>query len=492
MSDHNDIYEENNNDSNNDNNHQNKSKFLNFKRSHFILLIIVTVIITALIAVFATIGVSNWKSGLNSDQRTEMQKVQEVYKTLNDEYYKETDSEKLSEAAINGMVKELDDPYSDYMTKKETKSFNEDVSGDFVGIGAEMQKKGNKIEITSPMKDSPAEKAGIQPKDVVTKVDGKSIKGQPLEAIVKKVRGKKGTNVTLTIERANQAHDITIKRDKIHVKSVEYEKQNDIGVFTINKFQDSTAGELKSAIIKAHKNGVRKIVLDLRNNPGGLLDEAIKMANIFIDKGETVVQLQKGDHEEEITASNDALKEAKDMEVSILVNKGSASASEVFTGAMKDYDKAKVYGSKTFGKGVVQTTNEFDDGSLLKFTNMKWLTPNSHYIHGKGIKPDVKISEPEYQTLNVIPNDKTYELGDSDKNVKTMKLGLSALGHKVNNNSNEFDNALQTAIESFQKENNLEVHGTFDKKTNEKFTQALVNKANKEDTVLQKLLKKLN
>ncbi|MGO3498298.1 MAG: S41 family peptidase, partial [Staphylococcus equorum] len=174
MSDHNDIYEENNNDSNNNNNHQNKSKFLNFKRSHFILLIIVTVIITALIAVFATIGVSNWKSGLNSDQRTEMQKVQEVYKTLNDEYYKETDSEKLSEAAINGMVKELDDPYSDYMTKKETKSFNEDVSGDFVGIGAEMQKKGNKIEITSPMKDSPAEKAGIQPKDVVTKVDGKS------------------------------------------------------------------------------------------------------------------------------------------------------------------------------------------------------------------------------------------------------------------------------------------------------------------------------
>ncbi|WP_427707828.1 S41 family peptidase [Staphylococcus parequorum] len=492
MSDHKDIHEENSNDSNNDNNHQNKSKFLNFKRSHFILLIIATVIITALIAVFATIGVSNWKSGLNSDQRTEMQKVQKVYKTLNNEYYKETDSEKLSEAAIDGMVKELDDPYSDYMTKKETKSFNEDVSGDFVGIGAEMQKKGNKIEITSPMKGSPAEKAGIQPKDVVTKVDGKSIKGQPLEAIVNKVRGKKGTNVTLTIERANQAHDITIERDKIHVKSVEYEKQNDIGVFTINKFQDSTAGELKSSIIKAHKDGVRKIVLDLRNNPGGLLDEAIKMANIFIDKGETVVQLQKGDHKEEITASNDALKEAKDMEVSILVNKGSASASEVFTGAMKDYDKAKVYGSKTFGKGIVQTTNEFDDGSLLKFTNMKWLTPHSHYIHGKGIKPDVKINEPEYQTLNVIPNDKTFELGDSDKNVKTMKVGLSALGHKVNNNSNEFDNALQSAIESFQKENNLEVNGTFDKKTNEKFTQALVNKANKEDTVLQNLLKKLN
>src|SRR5699024_3284346 len=120
---------------------------------------------------------------------------------------------------------------------------------------------------------------GIQPKDTVTKVDGKSIKGQPLEAIVKKVRGKQGTEVTLTIEREGQAHEISIKRDKIHVKSVEYEKQGNVGVFTINKFQNSTSGELKSLIIKAHKDGIRKIVLDLRNNPGGILDEAVKMVN---------------------------------------------------------------------------------------------------------------------------------------------------------------------------------------------------------------------
>ncbi|HLR18312.1 MAG TPA: S41 family peptidase [Staphylococcus sp.] len=492
MSEHKDRHEESNTAYNSDNIEQHKGKRLNFKRSHFILLLLATVIITTLITVFVTIGISNWKSGLNSDQRAEMKKVQEVYKTLNNEYYKNTDSEKLSEAAINGMVKNLNDPYSDYMTKKETKSFNEDVSGDFVGIGAEMQQKGDKIEITSPMKSSPAEKAGIQPKDVVTKVDGKSIKGLPLEAIVKKIRGKKGTDVTLTINRGGQTHDITIERDKIHVKSVEYEKQKGVGVFTINKFQESTASELKTSILKAHKDGVSKIVLDLRNNPGGLLDEAVKMANIFIDKGKTIVQLEKGDHKEKITASNDALKEAKDMDVSILVNKGSASASEVFTGAMMDYDKAKVYGTKTFGKGIVQTTHEFNDGSLLKFTNMKWLTPKSHYIHNKGIKPDVKLNIPEYQTLNVIPDDKTYKLGDNNKNVKTMKIGLSALGHEVNNSSNEFDNALQSAIKSFQKENDLDVNGKFDKETNKKFTQQLVDKANKEDTVLQDLLKKLN
>ncbi|PHK49190.1 S41 family peptidase [Staphylococcus edaphicus] len=471
---------------------QSSNKRIHFKRSHFILMLIATIVVTAVIAVFATIGINHWTSGLNSDQRAEMKKVEQVYKTLDDEYYKKTSSEKLGTAAIDGMVKELDDPYSDYMTKKETKSFNEDVSGDFVGIGAEMQKKGNKIEITSPMKQSPAEKAGLQPKDVVTKVNGKSIKGQPLEAIVKKVRGKQGTKVTLTIERGGQPHDITIKRDKIHVKSVEYKKQNNVGIFTINKFQNSTSGELKSAIIKAHKDGVRKIVLDLRNNPGGLLDEAVKMANIFIDKNKTIVQLQKGDHKEDIKASNDASKEAQDMKVSILVNKGSASASEVFTGAMKDYNKAQIYGSKTFGKGIVQTTHEFKDGSLLKFTNMKWLTPKSHYIHGKGITPDKKIEEPTYQSLNVIPSNKTYQLGDKGKNVKTMKVGLNALGYHVNNESTEFDTELEKALESFQKNNNLTVNGQFNKKTNEQFTQQLVVKANKEDTVLNKLLKILN
>ena len=305
------------------------------------------------------------------------------------------------------------------------------------------------------------------------------------------VRGKKGTYVTLTIKRGSQEKDIKIKRDTIHVKSVEYEKKDNVGVLTINKFQSNTSGELKSAIIKAHKHGVRHIILDLRNNPGGLLDEAVKMANIFIDKGNTVVQLEKGKDKEELKTSNQALKQAKDMKVSILVNEGSASASEVFTGAMKDYHKAKVYGSKTFGKGIVQTTREFSDGSLIKYTEMKWLTPDGHYIHGKGIRPDVSISTPKYQSLNVIPDNKTYHQGEKDKNVKTMKIGLKALGYQIDNETNIFDEQLESAIKTFQQDNNLKVNGNFDKKTNDKFTEKLVEKANKKDTVLNDLLNKL-
>ncbi|UDI78286.1 S41 family peptidase [Staphylococcus taiwanensis] len=472
---------------------KNKSsaKRVQFKVWHFIILLLGIVFVTAAITVAATIGISHKISGLTKDERQEMKKIEFAYKTLNNDYYKKQSSSKLSEAAIDGMVKELKDPYSEYMTKDETKSFNEDVSGDFVGIGAEMQKKNKQIMITSPMKDSPAEKAGIQPKDVVTKVNGKSIIDKPLDQVVKMVRGKEGTNVKLTIKRGSQEKDINIKRGKIHVKSVEYKKKGNIGVFTINKFQENTASELKSSIIKAHKDGVRNIVLDLRNNPGGLLDEAVKMANIFIDKNKTVVKLEKGNDTESIKTSNDSLKEAKDMKVSILVNEGSASASEVFTGAMKDYDKAKIYGSKTFGKGIVQTTREFKDGSLLKYTQMKWLTPDGHYIHGKGIKPDVKIASPKYQSISVIPSDKTYSMGDSNKNIKSMKIGLDALGYHIDNETNQFDSELQSAIKKFQSDNHLTSTGKFDKKTNEKFTQLLVEKSNKEDTVLDKLLNKL-
>ncbi|HFQ5611782.1 TPA: S41 family peptidase, partial [Staphylococcus aureus] len=414
--------------------------------------------------------------------------IENVYKILNSDYYKKQNSDKLSKAAIDGMVKELKDPYSEYLTKEQTKSFNEGVSGDFVGIGAEMQKKNDQIMVTSPMKGSPAERAGIRPKDVITKVNGKSIKGKALDEVVKDVRGKENTEVTLTVQRGSEEKDVKIKREKIHVKSVEYKKKGKVGVITINKFQNDTSGELKDAVLKAHKDGLKKIVLDLRNNPGGLLDEAVKMANIFIDKGKTVVKLEKGKDTEAIQTSNDALKEAKDMDISILVNEGSASASEVFTGALKDYNKAKVYGSKTFGKGVVQTTREFKDGSLLKYTEMKWLTPDGHYIHGKGIKPDVTIDTPKYQSLNVIPNTKTFKVGDDDKNIKTIKIGLSALGYKVDNESTQFDQALENQVKAFQQANKLEVTGEFNKETNNKFTELLVEKANKHDDVLDKLI----
>ncbi|WP_026048949.1 S41 family peptidase [Staphylococcus massiliensis] len=464
---------------------------MHISKFRYILTILLTIILTSFILLAILFVGTKGFTIFTSKQSGQTAKIQQVYNMLDRNYYKNFDNDKVIDQSIKGMVKGLDDPYSEYMTKKETEKFTEDVSGDFVGIGAEMQKKHDELMVTSPIKGSPAEKSGLMPKDVVLKVDHKSIKGKAFEEVVNSIRGEKGTDVTLTIKRGGETKDITITRDEIHVDSVTYEKKGKVGVFTINKFQEDTSKELKLAIKKAHKQGVRDIVLDLRNNPGGLLDEAVKMSNIFIEKNKTVVKLQKGNQKEAVKTTIDPLKEAKDMNVSILVNKGSASASEVFTGAMKDYGLAKVYGETTFGKGIVQTTHEFKDGSLLKFTEMKWLTPKEHYIHKKGIKPDVNIKSPRYQSLDLIPDDKTFKVGDKGKNVKSIKIGLEALGYYKGDDKPVFDKDLEQAIMTFQQDEKIELTGTFDKETNERFTEKLVEKANKHDAVLDQLLKQV-
>ncbi|ARJ52042.1 serine protease [Staphylococcus lutrae] len=418
-------------------------------------------------------------------------KLEEVYELLASDFYQKQDKDKLLNAAINGMTKHLNDPYTEYLSKEETTAFHEDVSGDFVGIGAEMQQKGQQILITSPMKDSPAEKAGLKPRDELIGVDGHSIKGEALDAIIPKVRGKEGTTVTLTVKRDGVEKEIKIKREKIHVKSVEYKKHGHIGVFKINKFQSGTAGELKSAIQQAQKEGVKNILLDLRNNPGGLLDEAVKMANIFLDKDETVVKLEKGDQQEAIKTTNAPLDHVKDLKVSILLNGGSASASEVFAGALHDYGIAKIYGEKSFGKGIVQTTHEFDDGSLLKFTEMKWLTPKNHYIHGKGIQPDIEVKGADYENISAIPTNQTYHEGQQDKMIQSIKIGLKALGYNVGVVDSHFDAQLTEAIKQFQHHYQLTEEGTFNKETNRVFTEKLVEKASSDDPMLEKTLSKI-
>ncbi|PNZ27889.1 serine protease [Staphylococcus rostri] len=471
-------------------NHSKKSgtpKYIPLK--HFVVSIILTIILTAL---FIILGMWFWKHSTTDptiDKNAE--KLGDVYKVIATDYYKNTDKDALLNDAIKGMTKSLNDPYTEYMTKEETETFNEDVSGDFVGIGAEMEQKDEHIYIASPIKDAPAEKAGIQPKDELIAVDGHKVKGKQLNEIVKEVRGKKGSKVKLTIKRGGELKDFTVTRDTIHVDSVKHEKHGNTHVFKVNKFQEGTANELKTAIEKAQRQGAKNLLIDLRNNPGGLLDEAVKMANLFVDQNETVVQLEKGKDRQAIRTDQAPLKGIKDLNVAILINEGSASASEVFTGALKDHHIAKVYGQKSFGKGIVQTTREFSDGSLLKFTEMKWLTPDGHYIHGKGIQPDVKVEGAAYENMTVIPSDKTFKVGDQSKYIKSVKIGLDALGYNVGQINENFDTTLESAIQSFQADNKLENDGTFNRETNQKMTEQLVKKASEEDVMLNRTLEQL-
>lgn len=450
------------------------------------IILFVTVLLTAVVS-FAS-----YKFGLyfGNDQQKELNKIEEAYKQINNDYYKDVDDDKLTQGAIDGMIKSLDDPYSEYISAKDTTSYNEEISGDFVGIGAEMEMHDGYVRITSPMKDSPAEKAGVKSLDVITKVDHESIKNKSLNEIVKKVRGKKGTTVTLTIKReGKEPFDVKIKRDKIHLTSVDYTKKKDTGVIAISKFQNKTTKELQSALKQAKKDKVKHVVLDLRNNPGGLLDEVVTSVNLFVDKNKPVIYLEtKGDKPQAVETENDKMSGIDDMDYTVLVNKGSASAAEIFAGALQDYKIADVLGTTTFGKGIGQVHKEFSDSSILKYTNMRWLTPNKSYIHKKGIQPDKTIKAPKYEEIEIIDPSKTYQEGDQSKEIKSIKIGLNALGYNINNENDQFDAQLTSQVKSFQSDHNLTENGIFTDDTTKKFIELLRKKIRSEDKQLDEAI----
>ncbi len=450
------------------------------------IILFVTVLLTAVVT-FAS-----YKFGLyfGNDQQKELNKIEEAYKQINNDYYKDVDDDKLTQGAIDGMIKSLDDPYSEYISAKDTTSYNEEISGDFVGIGAEMEMHDGYVRITSPMKDSPAEKAGVKSLDVITKVDDESIKNKSLNEIVKKVRGKKGTTVTLTIKReGKEPFDVKIKRDKIHLTSVDYTKKKDTGVIAISKFQNKTTKELQSALKQAKKDKVKHVVLDLRNNPGGLLDEVVTSVNLFVDKNKPVIYLEtKGDKPQAVETENDKMSGIDDMDYTVLVNKGSASAAEIFAGALQDYKIADVLGTTTFGKGIGQVHKEFSDSSILKYTNMRWLTPNKSYIHKKGIQPDKTIKAPKYEEIEIIDPSKTYQEDDQSKEIKSIKIGLNALGYNINSENDQFDAHLTSQVKSFQNDHDLTANGIFTDDTTKKFIELLRKKIRSEDKQLDEAI----
>lgn len=451
-----------------------------------LIILFVTVLLTAVVSY------ASYKFGLyfGNDQQKELNKIEEAYKQINNNYYKDVDDDKLTQGAIDGMIKSLDDPYSEYISAKDTTSYNEEISGDFVGIGAEMEMHDGYVRITSPMKDSPAEKAGVKSLDVITKVDHESIKNKSLNEIVNKVRGKKGTTVTLTIKReGKEPFDVKIKRDKIHLTSVDYTKKKDTGVIAISKFQNKTTKELQSALKQAKKDKVKHVVLDLRNNPGGLLDEVVTSVNLFVDKNKPVIYLEtKGDKPQAVETENDKMSGIGDMDYTVLVNKGSASAAEIFAGALQDYKIADVLGTTTFGKGIGQVHKEFSDSSILKYTNMRWLTPKKSYIHKKGIQPDKTIKAPKYEEIEIIDPSKTYQEGDQSKEIKSIKIGLNALGYNINNENDQFDDQLTSQVKSFQSEHDLTANGIFTDDTTKKFIELLRKKIRSEDKQLDEAI----
>ena len=307
-------------------------------------------------------------------------------------FFGSIDSQKMVYGAISGMLKSLGDPYTTFMNPEEAKQFSEDMKGEFDGIGAEIEAGDGYLVIVSPLEGSPAEKAGLKPSDIIAKIDGNDVSEMTFYEAINKIRGNKGSTVALTIIRngSKEPKEYQVARDTIVVKSVSYEMKGNIGYIKINQFGDDTLDLVKQAVDFIIKKNAKGLVIDLRNNPGGYLQDAVDIASLFLDKDKIVV-IERGKNGSENVSKTTLNPKITDKKLVVLVNGGSASASEIFTGAIRDNKRGIAVGEKTFGKGSVQTMETLKDGSEVKITIAEWLTPNKVQIHKKGIEPDIKV-----------------------------------------------------------------------------------------------------
>ncbi len=314
-------------------------------------------------------------------------------------YLKEIDEQAVIDGAIDGYVSALGDPYTEYIPASEMEEYTQDIMGNYVGIGIYMVQnvEKNVIEVLTPIKESPAEAAGILPGDIIVAVDGIEYSGEEMTTASNNIKGEEGTKVKLTILRGTETLDLEITRSKINTNPVIAETlENDIGYLEISSFDEGTAEEFKTKYETLKEQGITSLIIDLRNNGGGLVDEALQIADYIVPKGkELLITVDKNNNEVIEKAEEDVL---IDMPIVVLVNENSASASEILAGALKDLDEATLVGTTTYGKGVIQQVLSLSNGSGLKITVEEYYTPNRNKIDGVGIEPDEKVELPETVT----------------------------------------------------------------------------------------------
>ena len=342
----------------------------------------------------------------NNEIATELNK----YRKIIDKYYLgNVDEDKLKEGAIKGYIEGLGDKYSEYISKEDMEDYMADTTGNFVGIGVYMAQdtKTNKIMVISPIKGGPAEKAGIQPGDYILSVDGTEYAGDQMSVAANKIKGEAGTTVKIKFLRNNETKEYELTREKITVNPVEGKVlENNIGYIEFSSFDEGTAEEFKNKYEELQKQGITSLVIDLRNNGGGIVSEALKIADYILNKDDVILyEVDKNNKETIEKSTNDPI---INMPIVILTNGNTASSSEILAGALKDHGKAKVVGEKTYGKGVIQQLLTLPDGSGLKITSEEYLTPNKTKINGVGIEPDEKVSLPD-TVKNVLNVEEKYD-----------------------------------------------------------------------------------
>ena len=353
------------------------------------------------------ISITSKSSSSSKDIAGTLQK----YKEIIDKYYLgDADEEKLKEGAIKGYIEGLGDPYTEYISADEMEDYLSDTMGNFVGIGIYMVKntEKGKIQVLAPIKGSPAEKAGIQAGDLILTVDGVDYSADEMTIAANKIKGEEGTTVTIEVLRGTETKKYELKREKVKVNQVEGKVlSNNIGYINFTSFDETTADDFKAKFEELNKQGIKSLIIDLRNNGGGIVDQALQIADYVADKDSVLLyEVDKNNKETVKKAKTDSI---INMPIIILTNENTASASEILAGALKDLGKAKTVGTTTYGKGVIQQILKLSDGSGLKVTIEEYQTPNRSKIHKIGIAPDEEVKLPDSVTnvLNVTESEDT-------------------------------------------------------------------------------------
>lgn len=400
---------------------KNDNVIIKYKNKYNIIEVVIIMIITAICSILITIKATYINKSTKKDivNRADLSELIETYNSIVDEYYTDVNKAELIDAAIEGMVEYLGDPYSAYMDEKTKEAFNEELEGEYVGMGAEIVLKNNNVYINKVFKNSPAQKVGIKANDIIKKVANEEVSKLTLEQISSKIKGIPGTKVKVVIERNKKQIEYEITRAKVDIESVTSQiinKNNKkIGLIVINTFANNTYQQFKTVEKELEDKKVDSLIVDLRGNSGGYLATVQSIAELFLEKGQVIYQLEVKDKITKVKAETDKKIKLKTV---VLVNGGSASASEILAATLKENYGSEIIGTKTFGKGKVQKAQTLTSGAMIKYTIQNWLTPTGKQIDGVGIKPTIEI-----------------------------KLNESYF----KNPSNETDNQLQKAIEIISK-----------------------------------------
>jgi carboxyl-terminal processing protease len=371
----------------------------------------------------------------------------DVFEQVKSKYVEDVDDKRLIEAAINGMLTSLD-PHSSYLNMDNFEEMQVDTRGEFGGLGIEVTMEDGFVKVIAPIYDTPAEKAGLQPGDFITHIDGTAIRGMTLNDAVEMMRGKVNTDIVLTIIRKGEQapFDVTLTRAVIKIQSVRAEPKDDIGYIRITKFNEQTASGLQRAIADMREEigpEIKGLVIDLRNNPGGLLDQAISVSDAFLDKGEIVsTRPRDTENTERYNARSGDLSEG--LPIVVLINDGSASASEIVAGALQDHRRAVIMGTRSFGKGSVQTILPMPGNVALRLTTARYYTPSGKSIQEVGIVPDIIVPQARVESIEADTRRSEASLSGALRNEDE---GITDAEQDANSRRDE---AEQLAIDDYQ------------------------------------------